>query len=72
MELSIGTIGLLALVGVVAGAINAAARGVFEEVGDLVNGDGGSLVFEDQPDVERIVEVAAEYGIEIPSARRIV
>ena len=33
----------------------------FEEVGEA-----GPLAFEDQPDVGRIVEVAAEHGIEIP------
>jgi mannose-6-phosphate isomerase-like protein (cupin superfamily) len=38
----------------------------FEEVGKPVNDEGGPLVFEDQPDVGRIVEVAAKYGIEIP------
>jgi mannose-6-phosphate isomerase-like protein (cupin superfamily) len=39
----------------------------FEEVGKPVDGDGGSLVFEEQPDLGRIVAVAAEHGIEIPS-----
>ena len=38
----------------------------FEEVGKAVDDEAGPLVFEDQPDVGRIVEVAAEYGIEIP------
>ncbi len=38
----------------------------FEEVGKAVDGDGGPLVFEDQPEVGRIVKVAAEYGIEMP------
>jgi mannose-6-phosphate isomerase-like protein (cupin superfamily) len=38
----------------------------FEEVGKPVDDEAGLLVFEDQPDVERIVKVAAEYGIEIP------
>jgi hypothetical protein len=38
----------------------------FEEVGKPVNDEGGPLVFEDQPYVGRIVEVAAKYGIEIP------
>lgn len=38
----------------------------FEEVGKPVDGDGRPLVFEEQPDVGRIVEVAAEHGIEIP------
>ena len=39
----------------------------FEEVGKAVDGEAATLVFEDQPEAERIVEVAAEYGIEIPS-----
>jgi mannose-6-phosphate isomerase-like protein (cupin superfamily) len=38
----------------------------FEEVGKPADGEGGPLVGEDQPDVGRIVEVAAKYGIEIP------
>jgi mannose-6-phosphate isomerase-like protein (cupin superfamily) len=38
----------------------------FEEVGKPVDGDGGPLVFEDQPDVRRVVAIAAQYGIEIP------
>jgi hypothetical protein len=38
----------------------------FEEVGKPVDGDGGPLVFEEQPDLGRIVAVAAEHGIEIP------
>jgi mannose-6-phosphate isomerase-like protein (cupin superfamily) len=38
----------------------------FEEVGKPANGEAGSSGFEDQPDVSRIVKVAAEYGIEIP------
>ncbi len=38
----------------------------FEEVGKPVDDEAGPLVFEDQPDVGRIVEVAAKYGIEIP------
>ena len=38
----------------------------FEKVGKPVDDEAGPLVFEDQPDVGRIVEVAAEYGIEIP------
>lgn len=44
---------------------------VGEEVDKVVDGDGGLLVWEDQPDLERIVEVAAEHGIEIaaPIAR---
>ena len=39
----------------------------FEEVGKPVNGDSGPFVFEDQPAMKRIVEVAATYGIEIPT-----
>ena len=39
----------------------------FEEVGKPAeDDDGGSLVFGDHSEVERIVEVAAEHGIEIP------
>ena len=38
----------------------------FEEVGKPVDGEAGPPVFEEQHDVGRIVEVAAEYGIEIP------
>ena len=38
----------------------------FEEVGIPVDDDGGPLVFEEQPDLGRIVAVAAEHGIEIP------
>ena len=38
----------------------------FEEVGKPVDGDSGPFLFEDQPAVERIVEVAATYGTEIP------
>ncbi len=38
----------------------------FEEVGKPVDDEEGPLVFEDQPDVSRIVKVAAKYGIEIP------
>ncbi len=39
----------------------------FGEVGKAVDDDSGALVFEDQSAVERIVEVAATYGIEIPT-----
>jgi len=40
----------------------------FEEVGNTaVDGDSGTLVFEDQPAMKKIVEVAATYGIEIPT-----
>jgi hypothetical protein len=36
-------------------------------VGKLVDGnDAGPLDFEGRPEVERIAEVAAKYGIEIP------
>jgi hypothetical protein len=39
----------------------------FEKVGKkAVDGEAGPLVVKEQPDVGRIVEVAAEYGIEIP------
>ena len=38
----------------------------FEEVGKPVDGDSGPLVFEEQPEVGRIVALAAQYGIEIP------
>ena len=39
----------------------------FEEVGKPAEGgDGGSLVIEDHQDLERLAEIAAEYGIEIP------
>jgi hypothetical protein len=38
----------------------------FEEVGYPVDAEAGSLAFEDQPEVGRIVEVAAKYGTEIP------
>ena len=37
----------------------------FEEVGKPVDKEAGPLAFEDQPEVGRIVEVAAEYGTEI-------
>ena len=40
----------------------------FEEVGKkAVDGDCGPLIFEDQPAMKRIVEVAATYGIEKPT-----
>jgi quercetin dioxygenase-like cupin family protein len=38
----------------------------FDEVGKPVDDEEGPLVFEDQPEVCRIVKVAAKYGIEIP------
>jgi mannose-6-phosphate isomerase-like protein (cupin superfamily) len=41
-------------------------EGFFEEVGELVDGEAGSLFSEDQPNVTSIVAIAAKYGIEIP------
>ena len=38
----------------------------FEEVGQAVDEVAGTLFLKDQLPVGRIVEVAAEYGIEIP------
>ena len=38
----------------------------FEEVGEPVDGEAGSLFSEDQPNVTSIVAIAAKYGIEIP------
>jgi quercetin dioxygenase-like cupin family protein len=38
----------------------------FEGVGKPAEAEGGPLDFEAQPEVGRIVEVAAKYGIEIP------
>lgn len=39
----------------------------FEEVGTFTGAEDGSFAFEDQPEeVGRILEIAAEYGIEIP------
>jgi mannose-6-phosphate isomerase-like protein (cupin superfamily) len=38
----------------------------FEEVGNPVGKEGVPLAFDDQPEVGKIVEVAAKYGIEIP------
>jgi quercetin dioxygenase-like cupin family protein len=38
----------------------------FEEVGKPAEDGGRRFVLEDQPDVKRIVEIAAERGIEIP------
>lgn len=39
----------------------------FEKVGKkAVDGEAGPLVVKEQPNMGRIVEVAAEYGIEIP------
>jgi hypothetical protein len=39
----------------------------FEEVGEHVDLEVAPLSCKDQPDVERFVEAAAEYGIEIPA-----
>ena len=39
----------------------------FEEIGKPVDGDGGPMVVEGQRAVERVVDVAATYGIEIPT-----
>jgi quercetin dioxygenase-like cupin family protein len=38
----------------------------FEEVGKPVTGEAVPLVLEDQPNLERIVTIGAQYGIEIP------
>jgi len=38
----------------------------FEEMGNPAGSEAGRLVFKDQPNMRRIVEVAAEHGIEIP------
>ena len=38
----------------------------FEEVGKAVDGEPGSHIFENQPDLAGIVAIAAKYGIEIP------
>jgi quercetin dioxygenase-like cupin family protein len=38
----------------------------FEEVGRPVDGEAKPLFFEDQKGVERIAEIAAKYGIELP------
>lgn len=38
----------------------------FEEVGKAVDGEAVPLAFEDHADVEKVVEVAAAYGIEMP------
>ncbi len=42
----------------------------FEEVGRPVDGDARPPVFKAQPNAGRIVEIAAEYGIEIPPPPR--
>jgi hypothetical protein len=38
----------------------------FEEVGKPVDGDGGPLLIEEQPEVGRIVAIGVQYGFEIP------
>ena len=38
----------------------------FEEVGKAVEGEAGPLVLEDQLNLERIVTIGVQYGIEIP------
>ena len=38
----------------------------FEKVGKAVDGEAGPLVVEDQPNLERIVNIGIRYGIEIP------
>ena len=38
----------------------------FEEVGKPVTGEAVPLVLEDQPNLERVVTIGAQYGIEIP------
>jgi hypothetical protein len=38
----------------------------FEEVGKPVTGEAVPLVLEDQPNLERIVAIGVQYGIEIP------
>ena len=38
----------------------------FEEVGKLAEGEGRPFDLEDQPDMRKILEIAAERGIEIP------
>lgn len=39
----------------------------FEVVGEALDGhDGGQSAFEDRPDARKIMEVAAEHGIELP------
>jgi quercetin dioxygenase-like cupin family protein len=39
----------------------------YEAMGKPVDGEAGPLAFEDRPEVGRIAEVAAKYGIEIPA-----
>ena len=38
----------------------------FQEVGKPMDVEAKPLLFEDQKGVERIVEIAAKYGIELP------
>jgi hypothetical protein len=38
----------------------------FEEAGNLTGAEDGPFTFENQPEVGRILEIAAEHGIEIP------
>ena len=40
-------------------------EGVVEEVGKPADGEEGPLAFEEQPEVGRIMTIAAEYGTEI-------
>ncbi len=37
-----------------------------EEVGQAVDDEAGPLILEDQPNLERIVTIGVQYGIEIP------
>jgi hypothetical protein len=37
----------------------------FKEVGEPMNGEAGLPGFKERPEVERLVEIAAEYGFEI-------
>ncbi len=38
----------------------------FEEVGTAVDGEAGPLVVEDKPNLERLMTIGVQYGIEIP------
>jgi hypothetical protein len=42
----------------------------FEMIGEEAKDTSTPLGFEDPPDMESIAEIAAEYGIEMPSLRR--
>ena len=42
----------------------------FEEIGEEMKDDSKAPVSEDPPDMEKIVKIAAEYGIEIPPPDR--